>query len=337
MGDRLISPRSLIVMVLVLTWGCLAGSGSVAQQPKVSPGWLTVVPPPPVPGAETKAPPAGNTTVVPRAPSAEPKVQAGQGSASATQVTLVALLTQDGQRIDQGLVWRVFQESNEGSEANRRKLVATHREASPVLRLPPGEYIVNAAFGRAHLTRRITVKSGVQSVEPFVLNAGGLRLAALVGNGEPAAPNTVTYDIYSDERDQFGNRTKIMGGAKPGLIIRLNSGIYHIVSTYGDANAQVRADVTVEAGKLTEATVAHAAAKVTFKLVTRPGGEALADTQWSVLDAQGDTVKDSVGALPTHTLAPGTYTVTAKSGGRVFRREFSVRHGESAQIEVVMQ
>ncbi len=70
--------------------------------------------------------------------------------------------------------------------------------------------------------------------------------------------------------------------AKPNVIIRLNAGIYHIVSTYGDANAKVEADVNVEAGKLTEATVSHSAARVTFKLVTRIGGEALPDTQWTV-------------------------------------------------------
>ncbi|MCL4766809.1 MAG: hypothetical protein KJZ80_11285 [Hyphomicrobiaceae bacterium] len=278
-----------------------------------------------------------NTTVVPRTPSAEPKGRPAQTGASATHVTLVALLTQDGQRIDSGVVWRVFQDHEDASDPHRRKLVGLHRDASPVLRLPPGDYIVNAALGRAHLTRRISVKPGVQSVEPFVLNAGGLRLAALIKGGEPAPPNSVTYEVFSDERDQFGNRSRIMGGARPGVIIRLNSGIYHIVSTYGDANAQVRADVTVEAGKLTEATATHAAAKVTFKLVTRAGGEALADTQWSILDVQGEVVKESVGALPTHALAPGKYTVTARSAGRVFRRDFAVANGDIAEVEVVMQ
>ena len=58
-----------------------------------------------------------------------------------------------------------------------------------------------------------------------------------------------------------------MENAKPGLVIRLNAGAYHIVSLYGDANATVRADVTVEPGKITEATIKHTGAKTTFKLV----------------------------------------------------------------------
>ncbi|MFO7296838.1 MAG: hypothetical protein DIU63_02390 [Proteobacteria bacterium] len=280
--------------------------------------------------------PAPNTTVIPWTPSTTPDRKSGNASGESL-VTLVALLTQDGQRIESGLVWRVYKKDENASGPGSNRLILTRREASPVLKLDPGDYFVNAAFGRAHLTRRITVKPGEQTVEQFVLNAGGLRVTALVNDGETAPPNTVTFDVYSDERDQFGNRTLIMEDARPGVIIRLNSGIYHIESTYGDANSRVSTDVTVEAGKLTEATLKHSAAKVTFKLVRQAGGEALADTQWSILDEGGGVVKESVGALPVHTLAPGKYTVTARSAGQVFRRDFSVERGEIAEVEVVMQ
>ena len=107
------------------------------------------------------------------------------------------------------------------------------------------------------------------------------------------------------------------------MVLRLNAGIYSVVSTYGDANAVARADVTVEAGKLTEVTLPHAAAKVTFKLVTRRGGDAIADTQWSLATRQGEQVRESSGALPTHFLAPGAYVVSAKHAGRLYQREFS--------------
>ena len=274
--------------------------------------------------------PGTNTTVVPRT-GGESKAPGASGPA---QVKLVALLTVDGQRIDQGLIWRVYEAQTD--REGKSRLIATHRDASPLLKLQPGDYLVNAAFGRAHLTRKITVAAGASGTEQFVLNAGGLRLTARIG-ATPAPANSVSYSIYSDERDQFGNRATIMTGAKPGLIVRLNAGVYHVVSTYGDANAAVRTDITVEAGKLTEATLAHSAAKVTLKLVTRTGGEALPDTHWSVQTPQGDLVKESVGALPTHILAPGTYTVLAKNAGRTFKRDFTVQHGEIAQIEVMMQ
>jgi hypothetical protein len=311
-----------------------AASPALAQQPAAS-GWQTGI-------DKTFAMPAPTAPAAAPVPVIQP-VPPGQG-----QVRLKALLTDDGQSIDQGLLWRVFADRSvadkglvasqgDAPSEQRARLVATQRDASPVLRLPVGDYIVNVGFGRASLTRRMTVKAGDNPLEKFVLNAGGLRLIAFVGNNETPAANTVFYDIYSDERDQFGNRAKVLAAAKPSLIIRLNSGLYHLVSTYGDANARVELDVTVEPGKLTEATVAHAAGKATFKLVQRSGGDALTDAQWSITTPQGEPVKESVGALPTHTLTPGAYVVTAKQGGKAYRRDFKVMHGGMTQVEVMRQ
>jgi hypothetical protein len=271
----------------------------------------------------------GQTT----APS-EGAANADDEAVETAQVRMVARLTSDGQEIDEGLVWRVFWHPPGNSTHSTQ--VATKQDARPVFKLKVGEYIVNAALGRAHITRRITVKSGgaEPAVEEFVLNAGGLRVKALVGGAE-AASNTVNYAIYSD-RDQTDNRKLVLSAARPNLIMRLNAGIYHIVSTYGDANAVVQSDVTVEAGKLTEATVTHSAAKATFKLVHRAGGEALPDTQWTIQNPQGEEIKESVGALPTHILAPGSYTIVAKSQGREFQRDITLANGETAQVELVM-
>lgn len=269
----------------------------------------------------------GNTTEITRtAPPAD--AAAGEG-----QVRLVAMLTADGQVIDQGLVWRVFA-SSEGS-AGKSKLVAEKREAAPTIALAAGKYTINAAFGRANLTRAVTVKPGGPAVEQFVLNAGGLRVKAMIGT--IAAPtNTAQYSIFSDDREQVSGRMPILTGAKPGLIVRLNAGIYRVVSTYGDSNATVTSDVTVEAGKLTEMTVTHRAGRVTFALVQKPGGDAQPDTQWIIQTRKGDKVRESIGALPTHILLPGDYTVLAKSGGQVFQRDFDVADGEMQRIEVLL-
>lgn len=294
------------------------------------PAWAPVPAPVQEPPATLAPPP--NTTIVPRSPT-EPRADAGAGGPG--QVSLVALLTADGQSIEHGLVWRVYHDKP-GPDGKARMLSA-HREPSPTLRLEPGDYMITVAFGRAHLTRKISVGANASVQERFVLNAGGLRLTPALVGGEPVNDKAVSYDIFSDERDQYGQRTKVMSAVKPGLVIRLNAGIYSIVGVYGDANAIARADVTVEAGKLTEATLKHAAARVTFKLVASRGGDAIADTQWSVANALGETVKESAGALPTHILAPGTYTVSARHAGQDYHRDFTVHAGQSAQVEVVMR
>jgi hypothetical protein len=323
---RGIARQVLATCVGVLASLSLAGvTPAAAQQPPQVGNWQSGVQ---VAPATMPTPAgAGSTSVARTGGEAPPSPSA------LPQVKLEALLTNDGQRIDQGLVWRVF---NARSETDGKpKLLATHREAAPLLKVQPGDYTINVAFGRANLTRKITVKANDAATEQFVLNAGGLRLSADVGGSAPPA-NAITYSIQAEERDQFGARATVMSGAKPGSIIRLNAGIYQIVSTYGDANAVVRADVTVEAGKLTEAAISHAAAKVQFKLVTQAGGDAVADTAWSVQTLNGELVKESVGMMPSHILAPGSYAAFAKREGKAYRRDFSVRPGDNVQVEIVM-
>jgi hypothetical protein len=286
--------------------------------------WLpaTAQTPPPAPQDSPE-----KITVVPRSTGA-PKL-GGLG-----QVTVTASLTQGSQPIAQGLVWRVFRDKS--AAGGKGLLISTHREASPTLRLDPGTYWINVALGRVNLTRKITVTGDQIDKAHFVLNAGGLRLIPVLAKGEAANLKLVAFDVESDERDEHGQRTKVVTGAKAGVVLRLNAGLYSILSTYGDANAVARADVSVEAGKLSEVRVTHPAAEVSFKLVSRGGGDAIADTQWSVATSKGEVVKESSGALPTHILAPGAYTVRAKHAGRLYRRDFAVKAGDTTLVELVM-
>ena len=315
----------LIAALVSMTLSAGSGSAQQIQDPWRSDAKPDLRLPRPSTGSVPFAP---NVTVVPRSGGATP-------GAAVQEVQLAAFLVHDGPPIDQGLVWNLFQDSDQ--ESVPLKHIRTYRDASPLLRLAPGRYLVNVSFGRANMTRALTIQPGAPNSERFVLNAGGLRVNAMLGDGTAAPEMSVSYDIYAGETDQLGNRRRIMSGARPGLIMRLNSGIFHIVSRYGDANAIVNADVTVEAGKLTEVAIAHPGATVTFRLVTRAGGEAQSGAQWAILDGEGDVIKESAGALPTHVLAAGSYVVTARHSGRVFRQGFTVKPGDVAQVEVVMK
>lgn len=254
---------------------------------------------------------------------------------SLTPVSLTAKTTEGGETIPSGLIWRIFEPRPD--KQGKYKLLATHRTATLTEALAPGEYMVAVSYGSAHLENVIRVQAGVSLQKEFVLNAGGLRLTAALTNGNLLPPNSVRYDVFAGEPDQRGHREKILSDAKPGIPYRLNSGAYHVVSVYGDANAVIRSDVAVEPGKLTDVTFNHSGAKVTFKLVMQPGGEALADTQWNILTPGGDVVKESAGALATHVLAAGEYSVLARHGGKNYTRNFDVEAGESKQIEVVIR
>ena len=71
------------------------------------------------------------------------------------------------------------------------------------------------------------------------------------------------------------------------------------------------------------------------QLVGEAGGEAIANTAWSVLTPGGDVIKESIGAFPRVVLAEGEYVAIARSDGKVFNREFKVEAGADRDIELI--
>ncbi len=252
-----------------------------------------------------------------------------------TSVQLAALITEEGKEIEKGLVWRIYRAAK--SPDGRYKLIKTLEASRFKGTLPLGVYLVNLSWGRSHLTEKLELLSTKPLVHNFVLNAGGLKLGSRHMDGSILPAQKVVYRIYSDERDQFGQRRLVLDHAPPDKTIRLNAGIYHISSLYGSANGIIESDITIEAGKLTLATINHTASKVTFKLVNTPGGEALAGTIWRIETPDGKLVKETAGALPTLILAAGDYAINAKFSGRIFARKVTIEPGDPVHVEIVIQ
>ena len=247
-------------------------------------------------------------------------------------LSLRAVLSEGGTPIPNGLVWRLFSAvpSFDGSPS----LVASSESATPDFEVAPGTYILHVAFGRAGIVKRVDF-AGIKIQETVILNAGGLKLNAVVGDEGKAAASRLSFDIYAKEDDEEESHKLVASDVPPERVVRLNAGAYQIVSHYGSANAVVRADIRVEAGKLTEATLTQRAALLTMKLVREHGGEAIADTAWTITTASGDLVRQSVGAFPTMVLAEGDYVIVAKNNDRVYQRPFTVAAGENTDVEVL--
>jgi len=281
-------------------------------------------------------PPFGAAPQAPSAPSgrSEPHAVLPQAPPGKAALGVYARFGPEGAPIGRGLAWRVFADKPEATGAFA--LVAESNEAAPIFMLSPGGYIVHVGYGLAELAQAIQV-GPVSRREAFVLPAGGLRLSADVEN--KAIPATkLTFDIF--EGSFLQGRTSSQPyyrGASAGEIVLLPEGTYHVVSSYGDANAVMRADVNVVPGKLTDATMHHRAAQVMLRLVKQKGGEALADTQWTVMTPGGDTIKESIGAFPTFVLSEGDYQAIARNDGRNYTADFKVEAGKDREVEVVMK
>lgn len=245
-------------------------------------------------------------------------------------VTLTAQITEQGMKIPDGLVWRIFDTKTDTS--GELALAAKSEDATARLKLVPGEYVVHVAYGRAQASDTLEVIEGDNS-KSIILDAGAMRLNAAVTGDVPIPINLLRFDVFTAGNES--DRTLVAQNLSANDIVTLNAGTYHVVSYFGDVNAVVRADLRVEPGQMTEATLYHRAGQVTFKLVTETGGEAIADVEWTVKTAGGATVYSNIGAFPATVLAEGDYLVLAKRGETVYNREFEVRPGPGREIEVL--
>src|SRR6202035_3206033 len=282
--------------------------------------------PPPVPPASVPepsgpamnlAPPSGPASI-PSLPApltqpsvaAVPPVVAPQGATVPGQavLALTARYGKDLPVISSGLVWR------------------------GVL-LPPGGYVIHVVFGLVSAVRAVTLKAETDR-ESFLLPGGGLRIEGRVGTSK-IPQNQISFAIYKGSQFEVGERASLVPSVAAGDVVLLPEGTYYIISNYGDANSVVRSDIRVQAGKLTDVIITHRAAVITLKLVGDKGGEALANTAWSVITPGGDVIKESIGAFPRVVLSEGEYRAIAKNEGKVFERPFNVVNGVDGEVEVI--
>lgn len=257
-------------------------------------------------------------------------------------LNLIARYSPEGPQVSRSLHWRIFTERPGGPEP--LVLVSESKEVSPTFSLPPGKYVVHVAYGLASFAQRVDVTENRR--ETMIVAAGGLRLQGRVA--ETAIPSAkLRFDVYEGnflqratndpkKKRAVGNeRPPVVRGVVAGDLVLLPAGTYYVQSTYGEGNSTITADVRIEAGRLTDATVHHRAAQITLRLVHAVGGEALANTSWSVLTPGGDSIKEFIGAFPSIVLADGEYVAVARHEGKTYQANFKVVAGRDGEVEVL--
>jgi hypothetical protein len=295
------------------------------------------------PPVQNLAPPGESAPSAPRGPTLQslppasnptpPQSQQQRPSGPAqAQLQLAARYGSNLPQITSGLHWRIYPVKPDQGGFRPLK---EDKGAAPVFSLPPGNYVVHVGFGLASATRTVQVRAD-GSREIFEIPAGGLRITGRVGDARIPS-GQVWFDLFPGSQFDVGDRRALVQSVAAGDVILVPEGSYHIVSHYGDGNSVVRSDIRVQSGKLIDAVVTHRAAIITLKLVSQYGGEARANTQWSVLTPGGDVVKESIGAFPRVILAEGEYRAVARSDDRdkPYERTFKVVTGVDTEVEVL--
>jgi hypothetical protein len=272
-------------------------------------------------------------TVVPPLPlSAQPLAQAvPMIPAGHVALAVSARYGRDAPPISGGLIGRVYAAKPDATGVFR--LLKEDKAAAPTFVLPPGNYVVDASLGLANAAKAVQLRTETVR-EVFEIPAGGIRLEGRVGDVR-IPTGQISFDIFTGSQFNTTERRPIAHSVLSGDVVLLPEGTYYIVSNYGEGNSVVRSDVHVQTAKLTDIVVTHRAAVITLKLVNDSRGEALANTQWTVLTPGGDVIKESIGAFPRVVLAEGDYRVIARNEGKTFQRDFKVITGVDGEIEVL--
>jgi len=259
-------------------------------------------------------------------PQPVPMIPAGQ-----VALAVSARYGRDAPAISGGLIWRVY--AGKADSTGVFRLVKEDKAPSPTFVLPPGNYVVHASLGLASAAKAVQLRAETVR-EVFEIPAGAIRLEGRVGDVRIPA-GQISFDLFTGSQFNTTERRPIAQNVMTGDVVLLPEGTYYIVSNYGDGNSVVRSDVHVQTAKLTDIVVTHRAAVITLKLVNDTHGEALANTQWTVLTPGGDVIKESIGAFPRVVLAEGDYHVIARNEGKTFQRDFKVITGVDGEVEVL--
>ena len=228
-------------------------------------------------------------------------------------MAVAARYGRDAPLIDGGLIWLVHAAKPDATGMFPLHQGGTHGGAD--LCVAAGR--LRRACLKGHDERR---RNGPTTRKDLSFSCSKFPPAACGFEGRPAdvriPTGQISFEIYTGSQFATAERRRIAQSVISGDVVLLPAGTYNIVSNYGDGNSVVRSDVNIDAGKLTDIVVTHRAAVITLKLVNNPGGEALANTQWTVLTPGGDVIKESIGAFPRIVLAEGDYHVIARNKGK---------------------
>ena len=230
---------------------------------------------------------------------------------------LTARLTPESGVIGRNISWTVRRA--DGST------VYASEAGSVDISLPPGDYLVDAAYGAASLSHSVSLPPGSRIVASFVLNAGGLSVdARLADSTLPAArPRVRVFALTEGKADRL-----VALSVEQGEIIRLPEGRYRVESRPAEGNAEAVADVTVKAGRVSTLTITHKASLARLSFVGSPA----AQVRWNVEDQKGRHIAEVSGLSANLLLVPGTYTARASVGQELLTATFLIAAGETRDI-----
>lgn len=212
--------------------------------------------------------------------------------------------------------------------------VARSELARPEFDLAAGQYRIAAQWGAARVEQPLTVKAGASLSETIVLDAGTVKLTAVLAGSDKPIDRQLIYKVYAMSGEQGTTTQAAATSARPTPVLYLKSGKYRIESQYGWHNARQTREVDVNAGQTTDLLFEHKACEVKLTLAIAPNTPAPGRVKWTVKYANGGTVLISQDDAPLLVLQAGSYQAVAQYGNKTYSRAFEANPNEVNVIEL---
>jgi hypothetical protein len=230
---------------------------------------------------------------------------------------LTARLTEDSPIIEGRISWTVRSATG--------KTVYDSESGSVDISVPPGDYVVDAAYGAASVSSTVSLPRGSRLMVSFVLNAGGLSVESKMDSDAlpPARPRVRVFALDGADEGQL-----VAASADAGEIIRLPAGRYRVESRLAAGNAAAVTDVSVKPGVISKVGITVKAGLARLSFVGSPS----AKVTWAVEDSNGARVALRDGLTANLLLTPGHYKATAAAGGEMLTATFRIGAGQTRDI-----
>jgi Ca-activated chloride channel family protein len=227
------------------------------------------------------------------------------------------------------IVWEIHKANADGTEG---EYLSTDYGLHYKTNLEPGDYLVRASIGYAHVEMPVTIAAGEVAKPFFVLNAGQLIVRPLPSEGaEPNGDAAVFTEFPNGESTTSYGETKVWVPA-----------------------GETRVSVTLGSGVASEAVSVKAGETVSRDIIVGVGvaavnafyveGMKVEDTNLfeEVLEARKDiegkrkSVTYAYGPDAQFQLSPGDYVLSSTVGGAALETPFTVKSGERVEVNAVL-
>ena len=246
-------------------------------------------------------------------------------------LSVKALPSEDGAPLEKAYIY-VYEP--EPAANGKRKQVAAGNQRN-IFTLAAGKYFVTAKLEKAQVSEMVEIVAGQKNDLVLILGSGILKVNALSEEGGEPMKDAYIY-VYETEQGVDGKRKQVTAGNQRNKFT-IPAGTYYVTAKVG--KAVVGQEVTVAAGKMTEAQIILGVGALKVSAIPTEGAKALKGAYITVFETEKalDGSRASVTAGNTRNtfkLPAGSYYVVAKAGKAQAGMEIEVKAGKLVESSI---